>query len=51
MTTVKFILVRGLWMLFLALVVMGWVGRTVAEAEEGSELCGSGGKRSIGKEG
>lgn len=24
-TTVRFILVRGLWMLFLDLVVMGWV--------------------------
>ena len=42
-------------MLFLALVVMGWVflwvGGAVVEAEEVSELCGSSGKQLIGEEG
>ena len=51
----RFILVRGLWMLFLALVVMGWVFRwvdeVVVEEKEVSKLCGSGGKPSIGEEG
>ena len=38
-------------MLFLALVVMGWVDRVVVEVEEVSKLYGSGGKWSIGEEG